>query len=126
MKKIITIFCFLIITFSMFSTAFAQINNKQKVCAEYVGTGRKYYVNANILTGQDLNQKTNSEKFDSMGNYIVIFWGPENVSIIKENNCYLSSDCEGIDQKGYRWKVNKNSFLTETSCEDSDPLSTLQ
>lgn len=79
-----------------------------QVCAEYVGTGEKYRVEANILDGMELNRETNSMSYSSLSKYVVIFWGPGEASVIELDFSFaaLSMGAAGTDQGGYRWTIS--------------------
>ncbi|MFY7926913.1 MAG: hypothetical protein ACOVN5_13975 [Aquidulcibacter sp.] len=81
------------------------------VCAKYLGTGKSYRVEAQIMKGRELNRRTKSYDFEAYSKYVVIFWSEENVSIIKLDfssgpSAYPSP---GTDQRGYKWEVSTSS-----------------
>ncbi|TNC74154.1 hypothetical protein [Rubellimicrobium roseum] len=84
-----------------------------EVCAEYVGTGAKYRVEANILSGSDLNRETGSLSYTPYSTYVVIFWGSGQASVIELDISYgpgpLGS--RGVDQQGYRWSISTSTMF---------------
>lgn len=110
MKKILFL---LIFVFSFHFSSFANAETEtKKACIEYVGTGKQYFVDATLTTGSELNEKTQSLNFNSLSNYIVVFWGPDQATLIETTSlCNTTFQCEGKDQKGYKWKVDWSPII---------------
>ena len=78
------------------------------VCAEYVGTGKKYKVEANIFSGSELNSKTHSYDYNSFSKYVVIFWGKDQATVIELDSPFgvNAFGVDGKDQQGYKWNIS--------------------
>lgn len=92
----------------------AQAGEKEAVCAKYEtqdGWSKSYQVEANVLTGADLNAATGTWKYSAYSNYVVIFWKENEASVIKMNYSFGLSFVpqEGIDQEGRHWKVSQSN-----------------
>ena len=83
----------------------------QTVCAKYIGTGKSYKVEAQIMKGSELNRRVGGYNFTSYNKYVIIFWGEENASIIELDYSYGPSamGTEGKDQNGYRWEISTST-----------------
>ena len=82
-----------------------------EVCAKYKNTNKEYKVQAHILSGTELNQKTKGYSYNSYSKYAVIFWGKDEASIIELDypGTINSFGTDGKDQKGYKWEISKSS-----------------
>ena len=83
---------------------------QMKICAT-PANGRTYTVDATVLTGMELNQKTGSFKYTSYAKYAAIFWKDHEATLIELElpgiiNVY---DVHGIDQEGRAWTVTMNT-----------------
>ncbi len=83
------------------------------VCAEYTNTGQRYAVEAIETSGNELNRRTQSYRYSSFSQYVVIFWGPGEASVIELDSSFgLSSlGSSGTDQNGRRWRISKGTIL---------------
>jgi hypothetical protein len=92
------------LSFPAFATDYRVVN----VCAEYTNTGKKYEVEAQVVSGAELNRRTQSYDYETYTTYVVIFWAENQVSIIGLDfgggPSLLGSD--GVDQQGYPWNVS--------------------
>ena len=85
-----------------------------EVCATYKNTGEKYKVKANVMSGEELNQKTNDFRYKYLSTYAIIFWGKDQASVIE-----LSVAPDGItivgvtgkDQQGHPWELTTSLFF---------------
>jgi hypothetical protein len=84
----------------------------REVCAKYLGTGKAYHVEANILDGSELNDRVGGYRFSSFSKYVVIFWADDQASVIELDYSFGPSPVgtEGTDQEGYRWSVSDSSI----------------
>lgn len=89
------------------------------VCAKYQTNhswSKAYQVQAQIYTGQELNQATGNPywgNYDMFSHYAVIWWQQSQASIIKLNfhvtgGILLNS--QGIDQNGRGWQLSDSSY----------------
>ena len=81
------------------------------VCATYLNSGKRYKVEGHLLNGSELNQRTNSYKYESWSTYLVIFWSNDQATIIKLD-FHIGSGLspfgeKGKDQRGYPWQVSE-------------------
>lgn len=83
-----------------------------EACATYVGTGKSYEVNVNIYEGGELNRRTSTFDYDSFSKYAVIFWSNDQASVIELDStfCTLDFGCDGVDRKGYKWKIETGYY----------------
>lgn len=91
----------------------AQADNYQvvTVCAKYENTGKQYKVNAQVMKGEELNRKTNSYRYNSFSLYAVIFWGPDQATLIEMDDPFPINaiGSSGKDQRGYRWNLSTST-----------------
>lgn len=85
-----------------------------EVCATYKNSGMKYRVNAHVLTGSELNERTSSFRFSYFSKYAVIFWGDGQATIIELDFALggigpLGSS--GRDQRGYPWELSTSTIF---------------
>ncbi len=91
----------------------------KNVCAKYqtnYSWSKAYQVQAQIYTGQELNQATGNPywgNYDMFSHYAVIWWQQGQASIIKLNfhvagGILLNS--QGTDQNGRGWQLSDSSY----------------
>lgn len=87
----------------------------EEVCAVYLGTGKAYRVEAQIMDGSELNDRAGGYRFSSIKTYVLIWWAEEEVSIIELDYSFgpTISGTEGEDQNGYRWDVSTSSYCSD-------------
>lgn len=88
------------------------------ICARYSATAKSYHVSAISETGSELNQATNSFNYNSLGHYIIIFWGQNQASIIEMSSIFFGLTyipSNGTDQEGRSWEI---SAYTPVACSD--------
>jgi hypothetical protein len=105
----------LIIMISVLSSQFFYIEKSfarevVDVCATYTNTNKKYKVEANVYSGTDLNKLTKTFNYNSFSTYAIIFWGPEQATIIELSyaigNKISQFGTSGKDQRGYEWNLS--------------------
>lgn len=95
----------------------SEINNEVQVCANYQtqdGWSEGYVVNAEILEGSELNERTDTFNYVSYSHYAVIFWDYGQASIIKLQLYFGSigyTPTEGTDQSGRKWKLSTATYM---------------
>lgn len=86
-----------------------------EVCAKYLGTGKSYVVESKVYSGSELNQRTKSYNYNSFSTHGVIFWGPEQASVIELDfsigNKISPYGSTGKDQRGYRWELSTSTMF---------------
>ena len=111
MKKIITPALFLFsIIFPSLSFGYEVV----EVCATYMGTGKKYKVETRVYSGSELNSKTRSIDYNSFSKYAVIFWGPNEASVIELDFAIAGISplgSTGRDQRGYAWELTTSTMF---------------
>lgn len=105
LNKIFKISLFILFSLQASSALAHEVTD---VCAEYLGTGKKYKVEANIFTGSELNSKTHSLDYNWLSKYVVIFWGKDQATVIELDSPFGVNvfGVEGKDQQGYRWSIS--------------------
>ena len=87
----------------------ANVNEVIDMCAEFVDTGQKYKVEAQVYAGYELIRQTGDHGYDRVDNYAVIFWDQGTSSVIELEfllgNSISQFGSEGTDQNGYGWIV---------------------
>ena len=87
---------------------------KAKVCARYQtnsGWSKGYSVQANVMKGIELIQKTHNYNYMSHATYVVIFWDRGEASLIELDFPALSAvPMKGTDQDGRKWEVAKTNI----------------
>ncbi len=66
----------------LITTGLARAEERVDICAEYSATGKTYHVTANSVAGSELNQAAHSFDYNSLSQYIVIFWAQNQASVI--------------------------------------------
>lgn len=83
-------------------------------CATYLNTKKSYLVDVTLISGTELNQKTQSYLYDGLSTYAVIFWSQNQVSVI-ELDFFIGSlnpiGTRGYDQDGRPWDISSNTSL---------------
>lgn len=83
------------------------------VCATYKSTRKAYKVEATIIRGSELNEKTRTFDYSPFSTYAVIFWADGQASII-EFDYYFGSvtvfGLDGKDQGGGKWEISTNTL----------------
>ena len=79
MRKLLTV---ALLTLCLNSEAKFRQYIKAKYQTEY-GWSKYYNVEATFMTGFELNKATNTYNYSSYNTYCIIWWGPEQCSIIK-------------------------------------------
>jgi hypothetical protein len=82
------------------------------ICAQYTATGKSYHVSAISTTGHELNQATHSYNYNSLAHFIVIFWAPDQASVIEIDGIFSGPSpygSAGIDQEGRSWEISSYS-----------------
>ena len=80
------------------------------ICAQYTATGKSYHVSAISTTGSELNEATRSDNYNSLAHFIVIFWAPDQASVIEIDGSGPSPyGSAGIDQEGRSWQISSYS-----------------
>lgn len=87
-------------------------SERRKICVEHeteVGYSKPYAVSATMTTGDELNSETGLVSYYPGINYVVIFWGQHEATIIniKLGSVYVFPTY-GTDQQGRRWKLYAN------------------
>jgi hypothetical protein len=79
------------------------------VCAEYTATGKIYHVTVISTNGSELNEETNTLNYNSLSQYILIFWTQDRASVIEMNGPYFGpaayAPSDGTDQEGRSWRI---------------------
>jgi hypothetical protein len=84
------------------------------ICAQYTATGKSYHVFGISMTGSELNQATRSLDYNALAHFIVIFWAPDQASVIEIDGIFSGPSpfgSAGIDQEGRSWKISSYSPL---------------
>ena len=91
--------------------SFADNYQVLTVCAKYKNTGKEYKVNAQIMSGTELNRRTRSYDYNSFSKYAVIFWAQDQVSIIELDypGTVSTWGTDGTDQRGYKWELSSST-----------------
>ena len=95
--------------------AFPSIGSERTtICAHYEtqdGWSDGYKVEATIATGSEMNRATNSFDYNAFSQYVTIFWGQDQATVIEMDDPYVTAiDSDGKDQEGRHWRVAKTSF----------------
>ena len=88
----------------------ARSNNQ--ACLTYVSTGASYVVDASAMSGADLNRATDTMGYNVFAGYVVVFWGPNESSIIQIEGVTTpgllpAMPTTGFDQSGREWRVSR-------------------
>jgi hypothetical protein len=82
------------------------------ICAQYTATGKSYHVSGISTTGSELNQATHSNDYNSLAHFIVIFWAPDQASVIEMGGIFYGPSpygSTGTDQEGRSWQISSYS-----------------
>jgi hypothetical protein len=102
-------------------SGFTPASYQQPCNAKYessLGWSQPYGVNCLYATGFELNQATATLRFDNLKTYAVIFWAPNQATIVRLEELLLcgieaTGSCaehafgkvHGRDQEGRRWRI---------------------
>jgi len=85
----------------------AQASDRIHVCAK-AASGKTYSVDATLITGQELIQRTHSFEYESYSKYVAIFWDQQHVTLINIGGLVAPNaiPLDGIDQEGRHWQIS--------------------
>lgn len=88
------------------SAAGSLASERVKICAKQSG-GKAYQVEAVVLTGQELNEKTSSFRYNAFNYYAVIFWAKGEATVIDTRSAFPPGpiSATGVDQENRSWMV---------------------
>lgn len=93
-----------------------EVPDDQALCVRYstkAGWSHPYRVRATVISGGDLNQRTESYRFEPYATYVVIFWDAGQASIIKLSHFFGELSflaTPGVDLQGRPWTVAKTDY----------------
>jgi len=85
--------------------AVAVAKEQVDICAEYTATGKTYHVTAISTNGSELNEETDTLNYNSLSQYILIFWAQDRASVIEMSGPAAYVPGDGTDQEGRSWKI---------------------
>ena len=74
--------------------------------------GRGYHVIAISTNGSELNETTDSLKYDLLSSYIVISWAEDRTTVIEMDGPFFEPtyiQTGGTDQEGHLWEISAYS-----------------
>ena len=86
------------------------------VCAKYMtqsGWSDSYSVEATVVSGSVLNDKTGSLNYDALSTYAVIFWSDDQATVLKLRSLageITSFGTKATDQRGRTWHVSTSDM----------------
>jgi hypothetical protein len=89
---------------------------QENVCVKYKttkGWSKGYSVNAYIIKGSELNEKTGTYQYNYFSTYVVIFWAKGQASILELDSYFGSISYFGhyaTDQRGRQWQISKTTY----------------
>lgn len=111
----------IVLFFGLFFSTQAEASCRREATVKYQtrsGWSKSYAVKVNFMSGNELNQATNSLDYSSFSVYAIIFWGENQVSVIKLKGPLLCGsevtcscidntvfDLQGYDQKSDKWNI---------------------
>lgn len=115
---------FILAALAISSPAAAEIRTPAKVRYETQdGQSSWYKMQVSFLTGEELNEKTQSYRYSSYSGYAVIFFGQGQAAVIKLRNTMIGcgneytvqclpsfGNARGEDQDGTPWEICTGSF----------------
>jgi hypothetical protein len=96
----------------LLSPGSASASEQVDICAVYSNTGKSYHVPATAISGSELNQRTQSFNYNSLGHYVVIFWSQGEATVIEMSGITgipSSFQESGTDQEGRLWQISAYS-----------------
>lgn len=98
---------------ALLTVAFAAAHASEHVhvCARDQG-GKMYSVEAELITGQELIQRTNNLSYQSFSKYVAIFWTAQQVTLINVGGIgdLGPIPLSGTDQQGRQWQVSSTDI----------------
>jgi hypothetical protein len=82
------------------------------VCTQFSATGQTYHVTAISTNGSELNETTDSLKYNLLSSYIVISWGEDHTTVIEMDGPFSGLtyvQTRGTDQEGHLWEISAYS-----------------
>jgi len=109
---LLKIFIGILLNFIMVSSVYSR--EEAVICAKYqkeYGWSHGYKVNAQILSGYELNTATTLFNYNALSKYVVIFWDQGEASVIELDFPFLTAiGGSGKDQQGRKWNIAKTSI----------------
>lgn len=104
----------ILIAVGLVGNALAE-EKKADVCAKYeteMGWSKGYKVQANIISGADLNEAVRSfSRFRAFSTYLTIFWDKDEVTILELPAMSMGSvpifETTVKDEAGRRWRIKE-------------------
>jgi hypothetical protein len=92
--------------------AIGVASDRINICAQFSATGQTYHVIAVSTNGSELNETTDSLKYNLLSSYIVISWAEDHTTVIEMDGpfsgpTYVQS--HGTDQEGHLWEISAYS-----------------
>lgn len=90
--------------------------SSETVCIKYqtsTGWSKGYQVDGPVIQGSELNRRTNTYDYKPYSTYVVVFWNPNQASILELDYFLGSINSFGqlaTDQIDRRWQVSKTSY----------------
>ena len=120
MKKIFSILIVLILSCNIVQARYIQTSNIRFKTNN--GYSKYYTMDVTFYSGNELNNITKTYNYDNYGKYATVFWGQEQVSIIKitsfltcssnfTKSCLNDlSNMQGIDQNNVYWEICTRTY----------------
>lgn len=101
-----------IILITFYANVFAISLNQTDVCVKYEtrsGWSKGYAVQGHLRSGTELNRATNSFRFKSHSDYVVVFWGEGQATILQlpafSSGRVPIYERRVKDQEGRNWRI---------------------
>ena len=92
--------------------AIGVASERVNICAQFSATGQAYHVRAVSTNGSELNETTDSLKYNLLSSYIVISWAEDRTTVIEMDGPFSRptyGQTRGTDQEGHLWEISAYS-----------------
>jgi len=97
---------------ALIAPAIGVASDRVNICAQFSATGQTYHVIAISTNGSELNETTDSLKYNLLSSYIVISWAEDQTTVIEMDGPFSEPtyvQTRGTDQEGHLWEISAYS-----------------
>ena len=97
---------------ALIAPAIGVASDRVNICAQFSATGQTYHVIAISTNGSELNETTDSLKYNLLSSYIVISWAEDHTTVIEMDGPFSGPtyvQTRGTDQEGHLWEISAYS-----------------
>jgi hypothetical protein len=114
---------------ALIAPALGVARERINICAQFSATGQTYRVIAISTNGPELNETTDSLKYNLLSSYIVISWAEDRTTVIEMDGPFSGPtyvQTRGTDQEGHLWEISAYSPWRVSEAHPHDVGSALE